>query len=286
MTELVSGEAIRARGDGQRYLYYHVTDRAGNVGALSRPAALMVQATPIPRDLPPPSVPAASGTSPRQTLNPAQAVSGVEVQVPAKAVIYDDESIELLWGDSGEAGGWISPALPASTKPWAFEVPSTSIGAHQGKTLAVSYRVLPGGETPSVPLSLAVSRLSGGLPAPEIAQAQGRASLSLRNVPASGATLLLSRWPLIGTDQRVRLAIYGAFQSGGQAQEHVVVDWHAVTEAEVFNGLRQTIPKPVLQQFALNGFIKLRAYVSWDRGQSWPAQGSPNFPVFELQLLA
>ena len=286
VTYAYQGQVLRDRGDGTRYAYYRAVDRAGNEGSPSWPSSITVAAAPVPRDLPPPSVTQGTGTPPRQSLDPSRALQGVTVEVPPDAVIYEDEAIALQWGVADQAGSWTSARLVATHRPWLFAVPSTAVAAHLSNTLPVTYTVYTrSGEEPSTVSTLAVSSMrSDHFPMVRCREAEGFTYLSLARIPANGATLILEKWALISTDQRVRLTLYGTLQSGG-VYEKVVVDRRAVTQAELATGITQVVPKADIALFLRNNPLRLRAYVSWDRGATWPPAGVPNFPVRELNLI-
>lgn len=279
------GQVLRERGDGIRYAYYRIKDRAGNAGGPSWPAAVSVAAAPIPRDLPPPRVHSAAGTPPRQSLDPAHALDGVTVEVPESAVIYDDEHIALSWHVPGAAGGWASDRLAATIRPWTFTVPATAVGAHLSGRLDIKYTVFASSEEAGTAATeLSVGNLPGShFPMVSCVEAEGMAYLSLARIQGGSATFRLERWVLMSTDQHVKLTVSGTLQAGG-SYERVLVDHRGVTEAELTSGLTQPVAKADLELFARNSDIRLRAYVSWDRGSTWPPEGLPNFPVRSLLL--
>ncbi|KIQ56690.1 hypothetical protein RL74_24740, partial [Pseudomonas fluorescens] len=90
----IPGDLIRDRGEGWRYVWYQVQDRAGNLSLRSEPVELDVSATPVPRVLPWPAVEGAVGAGQQQTLDPLVPLNGVViVQVPPEAVIYPGEKV-------------------------------------------------------------------------------------------------------------------------------------------------------------------------------------------------
>lgn len=278
------GAVMRSRGDGLRYICFEVVDRAGNLGDSSFPAVVTVDAAPVPRVLPPAKVTQATGTPPTQSLSPVQALYGLSVEVPSDAIIYDDEFIQLQWGEPGLAGGWTSSRLPAGSRPWAFDVPTPSLGAHLGKTVSLQYSVMTGtGQAGSVPSRLAVNAMpSSGFPQVRCLEAESMDELRLSQVPDRGATLVLEPWPFIGTDQQVKLTVHGTLRTN-VVHESIVIDRHAVTATEATRGLSQIVPKAVLERFMRGNPISLRAYISWDRGGTWPSL--PNFPQRQLTLV-
>lgn len=86
--ELVaSGDLIRLRGNGARFVSYSVEDRAGNKTPYAVHVELNVDTAVVPRVLPPVKVLEASNSGSSGVLVPARALNGVTVELPAEAVM-------------------------------------------------------------------------------------------------------------------------------------------------------------------------------------------------------
>lgn len=131
----ISADLIQDRGDGSRYVWYEVQDRAGNVSPRSVAVVLDVDATPIPRTLPPAKVKEAPGGSSSGVLDPFNAVNGVTVIIPQEAVIYDGEGVFVQWPSrvpwgrivptlrTPQARGTIKSRTTRSPSTWARRFP-------------------------------------------------------------------------------------------------------------------------------------------------------------------
>lgn len=99
-----TGDALRAAGDGLRVLQYRVTDRAGNVSALSRPQGLVLALGSNP--LPAPTLDQASGAV--LELVGAQAGATARIKYPDMA---QGETVTLTWAQGQGDDEW-SNSLP------------------------------------------------------------------------------------------------------------------------------------------------------------------------------
>ncbi|CAI8722495.1 hypothetical protein [Pseudomonas sp. IT-P4] len=283
----IAGQLIRDRGDGFRYVWYQVQDRAGNQSYRSDVVELDVAATPIPRNLPWPAIERAAGSGELQTLDPLLASTGGVVEVPNDAVIYPGEGIRVQWGEPGELGHWIADQAitPGQLR---FSIPMKSVAAYIGKALWVSYGVMDdaGKEWPSMRRKLQVVNLSG-LPTVQCNGLSG-GSLSLRTVAATGAILKLNKWPLMTTDQWILLTMTGV-GSGGQDSVFEVIRKRALTDQEVIGGIggqnNVTVDKAFLNTLRRNAPLTGKVYVSFDGGRTWPPTAAPNFPLLQLTLI-
>lgn len=283
----IAGQLIRDRGDGFRYAWYQVQDRASNQSYRSDVVELDVAATPIPRTLPWPTVERAAGTGELQTLDPHQAIAGVVIEVPESAVIYPLEPVRVRWGEPGELGHWIAdqPIAPGGRR---FSIPMRSVAAFIGKTLWVSYGVTDdaGEEWGSERRKVQVSKLSG-LPTVQCNGLSG-GSLSLRTVAATGAILRMDKWPLITADQWILITMTGV-GSGGQDSVYEAIPKRKLEDHEVNGGIggqnNVTVGKAFLNTLRRNAPLTGKVYVSFDSGNTWPPIAAPNFPLLQLTLI-
>jgi hypothetical protein len=183
----VPGDLIRNRGDGMRYAWYQVHDRAGNPSLRSDPVELDVAATPIPRVLPPVKVKEATGGAANGTLDPLKAINGVTVTILSEAVIYDGEGVFVQWAQKDGPGSYRTDT-PITTGSRDYHIPNEKVRYHIGRTLTVDYEVYEPGIVephPSRPFTLQVGRLTG-TPDIQCDKVSG-GRLSLANVPVGGA---------------------------------------------------------------------------------------------------
>lgn len=185
----------------------------------------------------------------------------------------------MQWGEPGKVGAVTIDGAPGTRR---FLVPLEHLAAHSGKTIPLYY-VASGDESTRRQVRLTVFRPSA--PPPQIRQAGGSTTLSLRDVPTV-AHVTQEPWSLISTDQRVTIKAVGR-NSAGQSQAHIVVERHPVTLAEMSAGLGAgstlTIPRSFLLTLVLNSRLTVETTVSLDGGETWPS--SANF-VLQLTLVA
>ncbi|WP_260961161.1 hypothetical protein [Pseudomonas citri] len=286
----IPGDLIRSRGDGWRYVWYQAQDRAGNQSLRSEPVELEVAATPIPRDLPWPSVEGALGTGEQQTLDPLIPVNGVVfVQVPESAVIYPDEKVWVQWGEPGTLGA-TRIEQPVSSGSRRYQVEMRYLAAHIGRVLPVSYGVIDakGQEHPSVQRRLQVQTLPSQRL--ETVQCEGLSggNLSYNAVPTEGARLTLKKWPLMTTDHWVLITMTGV-NSSGQDSSIEALRRRAVTEQETYAGIgfgtEVRVLKAFLNTLRRNAPLTGKVYVSFDGGKTWPPLAAPNFPLLQLTFI-
>ncbi|MBK5301712.1 MULTISPECIES: hypothetical protein [Gammaproteobacteria] len=110
----VYADEIRPWGEGKRYLYYSLRDRAGNTGPRSYLADINVDLTPAPGQLPPPKVPLPRGLVDRQ-----QARDDVQVEIDQYDFADPGHWVAIFWDDTPLAEFPVDPAAPiTATVPW------------------------------------------------------------------------------------------------------------------------------------------------------------------------
>jgi hypothetical protein len=282
------GDFIRAKGDGLRYVWYEVHDRAGNPSRPSLAVELDVAATPIPRRLPWPTIEKALGSAEQQILDPWLATAGIVVEVPLEAVIYPEEQVFVQWGEPGTLGAQ-RVERPIVTGQRRYQIDMKSVAAHIGKTLWVSYGVIDekGVEHPSSRRRLQVQTIAPNrLEALRCAGVAG-SNLSYSSVGAQGAQLTLAKWSLITTDQWVKITMTGVGVSGDLV--FPAVAGRAITDREVVGGIGFSgdvkVTKAFLGSLRRNQSLTGKVYVSFDGGQTWPPLSAPNFPLLQLTLI-
>lgn len=270
VTLVFTGDMMRARGDGVRYAFYRLTDRAGNASSYSLPIRLDVAAQPVPRVLPPPRIKGASGSASYSTLNPLSATNGTIVTIPAEADIRPGDLIAVQWAEPGSTGAYRTDQ-PEAANPLEFRIPAGRIPQHFGKTLPVYYEVTePSVEEPHVSNShtLTVSRISG-FPVVQCDKVSG-GRLALSSIAEGGRALFtLDSWSFMGTDQFVNLEVRGV-NDAGQLLIVPVLSEHPVpsTDSTMSAG---HINKVDLQRFKVGAQLDIRVRVSFDQKLSWQA---------------
>lgn len=258
------GSMIIASGDGERYAFYTLRDRAGNVSAFSQPALLQVSAQPVPRVLPAPRITETSGSS-SSTLNPYDALKGAHVEIPDAAVIYPGETVCVQWGEPGTVGAYrTEPAESA-----LFTIPSTHIAQHFDKSIPVYYEVFESGvELPHVSRvhTLSVSKIEG-FPVVQCDKVTG-GQLSLGGIATGGkASFTLARWSFMGPDQFVSIEVRGTDNAGALVVVPVVTEYPVPGEATTI--AVGHIFKADLQRFKIGGLLEVRVRVSFDAKLTW-----------------
>lgn len=264
----VQGDLIRALGDGRRYVWYVVHDRAGNESLPSQFVELEVAATPIPRTLPPIKVAGATGSSASGTLNPSNAINGATVVIPTDAVIYDGESVFVQWGEPGSPGAYrtSTPVTPGSGE---YRIPVGKVSHHIAKTLLVRYEVVePGVADPHISQTYTLRvEMFGGPPTIQCDRVSG-GRLSLGSIPTGGfANFTLESWTWMGTDQFITVTVVGV-DTNNQSLTIPVLTGSQVPEVAQRIPVGQ-ISKTELQRFKLNLGIEIRCSVSFDGKQSY-----------------
>ena len=277
-----TGDMIRERGDGARFVHYEIHDRAGNKSARSRQVQLEVSATPPRRVLQWPEVSDTRGSGEEVTFDLNRFAGDLFVTVSDDAVIEPEETVQVQWAQPGAVGSFTT----APGQPGRFPIPDDKIAAHSAKVIPVYYEVIDtkGEKHASAQRRVNVSRLTTGFPAPQIRGATPSAVY----LSQLGETVIitLANWFLISTDQRVTLTVEGVSESSSDAVRYAVLTDHAVTPLEMEKGLGSndevTVPKSFLQTLQRGQQFRVLALVSFDGGETWPA--GPNFPPLSLTL--
>ncbi|MCJ8205289.1 hypothetical protein [Pseudomonas sp. RGM2987] len=286
----IPGDLIRDGGDGWRYVWYEVQDRAGNLSLRSEPVELGVEATPIPRVLPWPSVEGAVGAGQQQTLDPLVPLNGVViVQVPPEAVIYPGEKVWVQWGEPGTLGA-TRVEQPVSSGSRRYQVDMPYLAAHIGRALPVSYGVIDAREQEHLSATRQLQVQTLPSQRLEAVQCDGLSggNLSYNSVAPEGARLTLKKWPLITTDHWVLITMTGV-STTGQDSSFEAVRKRPVTAQEMVVGIGFStdvrVSKIFLNTLQRNKPLTGKVYVSFDGGQTWPPLAAPNFPLLQLTLV-
>ncbi|QCY12725.1 hypothetical protein [Pseudomonas sp. MPC6] len=292
----IGGDWIRSQDDGERYVWYTITDRAGNPpSGLSQVQMLIVKAQPHPRSLPPAKVVEASGTGwpVRGTLEPTDATGGVNVILNPASELYPGEIPQVQWGVARQLGAYL--ADPISVDEWKYKIPKEYMAPHFGKAIPVVYHFKDkfGKPHESVPYTLTVLNYPANrLPAPESADGL---PLSLDKVPPEGASIVLRRWPFSAGQQRISIFVEGIEDSSGKTIRYAALDKHEVTPAQAIAGIARgealMAKADFLSRIRLGSQLTVKAYISFDNGQTWNGQAAPNpasahLPWLKVTLVA
>lgn len=273
LTLVFTGAMILARGDGERYAFYRLRDRAGNETLNSSPVRLTVQAQPKGRELPAPKVAEAAGTDSASSLDPRDAYRGVTVVIPEHAEFKPGDVVEVFWALPGSQGAYQSSEEQA---PGRFKIPPEYVPAHMGKQIPVYYVASGNGpDEESLRHTLSVQQLGSGWPTVQCTRpAIDAGKLSLARV-TDHATFTLTAWMFMATGQQVTITLSATGTS------RVVLDRYAVTPDDVTAELVATnVAKSILQGLPL-GALNVTVKVSFDGGNS-----TVNFRTLNLTLVA
>ncbi|MGV6394206.1 hypothetical protein ACTUVN_003762 [Pseudomonas caspiana] len=283
LTATFDGDMIVRRGDGDRYAYYQIRDRAGNHSLHALPVTLAVSVAPIPRDYEWPDIERASGSGERVTLVPEVADSGATVIVP-DFPLNPGEVIWVQWAELGQFGAYRT-ATPTPAGSRRYLIPRDYVAPHIDARITVRYDVVDASSNshPSQVRQLQIYALDKNtLPALSCEGVTG-GTLSLQAIPLSGAKLKMARWPLIATSQRVKIVVTGV-DNAGYKIEHVAVASHPVTTNELTVGIGSTgnitANRDFMSRLKHNTPFTMLVYVSFDEGVTWPPEGRPNFPQY------
>jgi hypothetical protein len=258
------GAMIRARGDGQRYAFYSIADRAGNRSPESRAVRLQVSAQPMPRVLPPAKIKEASGNATTSTLDPARATNGATVVIPPDATINPGEEVYVQWAAPGSVGSY---RVLAQTAPGETRIPNTCIAQHFDNSIKVHYEVFESGVVephPSLIHTLNVLSMTN-YPAPQCDKiANGQ--LNLADV-TDYADFTLASWSFMATDQFINLEVRGVDSSYENLTVTVLSECPVPAIADQISVGR--ISKADLQRFKLNEGLVVRVAVSFDGKLTW-----------------
>jgi hypothetical protein len=276
------GKMIRDRGDGGCYAQYLVRDRAGNESQTAVPKAVTVDAKPVPRILPRPEVPLATGSQEQVTLKLIDVDEPMEIRIPVAAVIHPGESFTVEWAP----GLFGEQLLPGVEGVRSYRVAERNVVALSGKTVPLRYAV-EGRDGPwwSDVRRVAIEPLPrSSMPIPQLSGTTGM-TFSLKQQTRDPA-ITLAPWKLISEDQWVRIEVRGVSAEG--PSNLPVMHNHAVTERELTSGIGATgdltVPLTFLSGLLLGQNFLVEVKVSFDAGRTWPAL--PNFEPLEITLQA
>lgn len=271
------GEFIRNLGDGVRYAFYTVQDRAGTPVQRSLPMPLQSNATPLPTKFSAPYLKETGSTGSSSTLDPARAANGGTLVIKAGNSFEPEDKVMAYWAHPGEHGAY---STPVTVTAGAIEcpIPKANVAARMASELQLYYEVTRRGKDHrSDPHSLKVEA-PRNLPYPQCDKVGGLGGNQLNLTTMGTATFTLDGWSLRDTSQFVRLYISGKRNDGGK-DPVVVTEAIAVPSA---TGTMQvgTITAGPLEVFVVPSGIEIEAFFSVDNQLSWIP-----FPHVPLQLV-
>lgn len=258
----IPGAAIRLAEDGIRFAYFSVQDRALTSVQRGKDQPVISNATPAPRELPPPTILEADGGSNSSTLRPIRAVSGATLQVTeSQEIIEPGETIKVYWGTPGARGAF-ETTTPIEPGKRAYRIPANKVAEQSGYTLTLSYEVLQidGTWAPSRLHTLKVEAVSN-MPTPSCDKVNGGV-LSIRQLAGGKATVSAQAWPFVTTGQVVMLELYGRDRSTGLNLLRPLGSTAVSSNSgEVNIG---TFTQADLDFFTVNEHLEIRAYATFD----------------------
>lgn len=278
------GQVFRDSGDGRRYAHYQIQDRAGNLSLASQRIELLVEVSPIPRDLPFPKVTQASGSGSISKLDPFNAGQGITVEIPASVVLYEGEEVRVSWGVAGKVGYFLGEfsSVPADRK---LNVGKDYVPQHMGKSITVKYEVktVTGKVLPSERLTVDMGMI------PRDSMQYGYCDVtqvSASRFPDAGLVVrLLTRWFLIMPGQYVNIYGRGVSATPGLAD----ITFPILTDFEVTQQwideeyITDLIVKADIMPFKVPSELTIITRFSFDGKETWTTEeGSPRS---KLQLI-
>ncbi|RMQ38201.1 hypothetical protein ALP86_01683 [Pseudomonas amygdali pv. mori] len=269
-------QMVLESGDGIRYVSYKLKDRSGNAGPRALAVSLLVCAQPVPRVLPPPRVQKATGGSSASKLDPVDAYRGAVVSIPEDAVIAPGDTVRVQWAEPGSVGSFLTEVADSRL----FNVPSTQIAQHFGKSIPVYYEVFENSADPSYLSDRHTLTILGmtGFPVVQCDKVSG-AILSLQDIPEGGyAQFKLDSWSFMGTDQFITIDVRGVSGADDELLIVNVLDEYPVplVADRIDAGV---ISKTDLKAFNIDTQLDVRVRVSFDQTLSWQS-----FPSLRLML--
>ena len=274
------GALVLERGDGDRYVYYAIKDRAGNISVFPRPLKLSVSAG--LRALPLLSIEQTTGDQENLHLALNDLAPPLLIKVPAEAVVYTDETLRVEWGQPGDPG-YYSTSTEYQGRSRQFEIPEDKVAAQGATTIQVNY-VVSGDKRhdyPSPPVGLTVGSLSRGLPVVQLAGV--RNGIFKLSDADERNRVTLGTWKFMAEGQWVDIWVTGTLSNGQEAEPHQVLKNYAIEADDVENGIGArndvVVLKSYLSTLLLNNPFTVHVNVSFNQGYSWV-----KFPEMRPQL--
>ncbi|MEB0078136.1 hypothetical protein QN386_12775 [Pseudomonas sp. CCI3.2] len=258
-TFVVLRQNLDPLGGGTLELTYQVVFKATGISQGSASTTYQVKAA-IPATYPAPTVKDAPGG----VLDPMKALAGATM-----TVAYDDmlptDTIAPIWNGKNDTVDW----QPGNTnKSVDFLVPPSVVAASLGKTFDVDYGVVRGMEVSSSDvLRLTVSPLPDselGKSRPVVTEADQVTRVLDLNTFTGDAHVVVAKWPLSATGQRVWLTVSGP--NGVPTLK--LLEAYPITVEDVINGISRDISRAQLEQFSNGNELRVVVKVTFDGASS------------------
>ena len=265
LTISVSGDFIRASGDGVRYARYTVQDRAGTAVQRALPMPVLVNATPVAPNFPAPYLKETGSTAGASTLDPSRALNGGTLVIKPEATFEPDDEITVFWAVPGEYGAY-STATPLSSGSREYAIPKLNIAARLASRLEMYYEVTRRGNTLGSTRHNLTVEAPKNLPNPQCDKVTGN-YLSLGKVGNGKATFTLTSWQHRNTSQFIRLYIEGRRKDG--KKDPVMVAEAAPVSSITGTMTVGSLNRQDLEVFEVPTALEIRAFLSVDNLISW-----------------
>lgn len=222
--------------------------------------------------------------APDGTLNPMDALKGVDINVSYPDMKPDQDIIRLKWLGTPGAGTSDDLELPGDASgSVAFHLPPTVVAGNLSQRVKVEYEVKRHSRpTPSQTLDLLVSGFQNPeieLPRPQVVEAANNI-LDLTSFTGD-ATTRVALWPFIALKQRVWLALEGQ-TTAGATYRISLLDGVEITGAQISNGLSEVLLRSELLKLGHATPLKVLCKVAFDGGTAQSA--AIPFPALALTL--
>jgi hypothetical protein len=255
-------------GDGKREVTYQVEDRAGNSSLESVPQELEVAVIRPPRFAPRPWVAEIEAGTPSEwgELNAENARNGATVLIPSEAVYYDDDRVEVQFGDPGTTN---SITVPVPSGAREVLIPKEYIAAYFNKELPVYYTIyLPDDSTrESGHLTLAIKSLSNFILAPQLVSPYSD-PVYKSQIPSTGLPLFQRKWSFISTRCLITMTVSGR-GTDGASKNLAILEEHPISNSQVNDGVNATAARDFMLALEDNTRFIVKTKVSFDGGQTW-----------------
>ncbi|KDD69439.1 hypothetical protein V466_08145 [Pseudomonas mandelii PD30] len=221
--------------------------------------------------------------APSGTLNPMDALNGVDIECSYASMDETLDSLGLKWrgtpGD-GTSEDLEKPAEASGTV--TFHLPAKVVGANIRREVSVSYAVQRYNLwTPSEELSLNILGFQDpdkDLPTPEVPLALAGV-LDLMEF-AGDARVLVKPWPFIAARQRVWLSVEGRTSTGVYIID--LLKGHSLSDPQATQGLNETLLRTELLKLVHRSDITVKCKVIFDG--SADEASAIDFPSLSLNI--
>ncbi|WP_223487829.1 Ig-like domain-containing protein [Pseudomonas sp. A-RE-19] len=218
------------------------------------------------------------------TLDPIKALDGVDIKVSYESMDPALDTVILKWLGTPGPGTSEDQEKPGDQSGTVmFHLDASFVGPNINRMVSVGYGVKRYGHvTPSQTLSLRVLEFQdpeNQLPRPEVPQAVERV-LDLMEF-AGDPDVVVQKWPFIAPGQRLWLRLEGQ-AIGGTPHPIVLMDGVLITDGQVSNGLKQSLPRAELLKLVHSSSATVLCKVAFDGAAEESA--AVEFPLLPLTV--